>query len=60
MGIYTNLYNIIIQYIYGSETALTADMQLTATILATIGSIFIVAIPFMIVKKVIELLGHWR
>lgn len=60
MGIYTSLYNIIIQYIYGAETTLTADMQLTATILATIGSVFIVAIPFIIIKKVIDLLGQWR
>lgn len=60
MGIYTNLYDIIIQYIYGTETTLTADMQLTATILATIGAIFVVAIPFMLVIKIIQLIGQWR
>lgn len=55
MGIYQNLYSLISNYIYGGTT-LSADMQLTATIISTIGSIFVVALPFLVVWKVIKII----
>lgn len=53
MGIYQNLFELIQTYIYGGVT-LTADMNLVCTLLSTIGSVFVVALPFCIVWKVIS------
>lgn len=50
---YQNLYDLIHQYIYGGVT-MTADMELTATIISTIGCVFLFALPFMIVKKILD------
>lgn len=58
MGIYQNLYALIEQYIYGGVT-LTADMELTATLIATAGSIFVIALPFCLVWRVCRMIcGH--
>lgn len=60
MGIYQNLFEIIETYIYGG-VELTADMNLIATLIATIGSVFIIAIPFIIVFFIIKFItGGWR
>lgn len=56
MGIYQELYNLIAQFIYGSGTQLTEHMDLTTTLLATAGSVFIIALPFLIVWRVIRLI----
>lgn len=55
MGIYQNLYNLIVQYVYGNNVP--ADGELIATLIATAGSIFVVALPFLVVWKVIKLIG---
>lgn len=49
--IYFQLYELLHMYIYGLETVLTPDMTLTLTMMATAGSVFVVAIPFIIVKR---------
>ena len=49
---YHNLYDIIAEYIYGMD--LTQDAELTCTIMATIGCVFLVSLPFMIVWKIIK------
>lgn len=60
MGIYQNIFDLIHQYIYGG-VELTADMNLVTTLIATAGCIFIIAIPFLLVWKVIEFInGGWR
>lgn len=56
MGIYQELYNLLIQYIYGNPSVLTEHMDLTATILATCGAVFVVALPFLVVWRVIRLI----
>ena len=48
MSIYQNLYDLLVYHIYGGVD-LTADMELVTTLLATMGSIFVVAIPFLVV-----------
>ena len=47
--IYFALYELLQMYIYGMDTVLTPDMQLTLTTMATWGSVFVVAIPFVLV-----------
>lgn len=60
MGIYQELFNIIHQYIYGG-VELTAHMDLICVLCATMGSIFIISIPFIVVYLVIKFItGAWR
>lgn len=53
MSIYQSLFDLIQTYIYGG-VALTADMNLVCTLISSIGCIFLVALPFVIVYKVIS------
>lgn len=54
MSIYQNIYDIIVQYIYGGAT-LTSAMELTTVTLSTIGCIFVFALPFLLVWKVCKM-----
>lgn len=47
MNIYQSLFDILHTHIYGGAT-LTADMNLVCTLMSTIGSVFVFAIPFMV------------
>lgn len=51
MGIYQELYTLLHTYIYGGVT-MTADMELTCTLISTAGAIFVVALPFLLVWNV--------
>ena len=51
---YYTLYDLLSKYIYGAGATLTSDMELTLTLLATIGSIFVTALPFLVVYLVIR------
>lgn len=55
MSIYQNIYDLIVQYIYGGLT-LTADMELVTVTLATMACIFVFALPFLVVWKVIKMI----
>lgn len=55
MNIYQNLYDIIQQYIFGGAE-LTANMDLVATLTATWGVMFLIAIPFILVWSVIRMI----
>lgn len=60
MGIYQNCYDLIQQYIYGGAE-LTASMELTATLVSTLASLFLVALPFVIVLYAIRLIAWgWK
>ena len=60
MGIYQSCYDLVAQYIYGG-VQLTSDMSLVATIIATMASVGIFALPFVVVAFVIKLvIGGWR
>lgn len=52
---YQNIYNLVQQYIFDGVT-LTGNMDLIATLIASFGVIFMVALPFTIVWKVIKML----
>lgn len=52
---YQALYELISNGIFDS-TSLSGYQDLVTTLLATIGSVFIVSIPFLVVWKVIKLI----
>lgn len=52
---YSNLYELLQTHIYG-VMELTPDMELTLTMLATIGCVFMVSIPFLLIYKVLRML----
>ena len=55
MSIYQNIYDLIVQYIYGG-VQLTADMELVTVSLATCACIFVFSLPFLLVWKVLKML----
>lgn len=54
---YITLYNLLAQYIYGASAVLTEFQDLTLTIIATAGCLFVVALPFALVWRVIKLVS---
>ena len=48
VSIYQHLFSLIHEYVYGN-VELTSDMNLVCTLLSTAGSIFLVALPFVLV-----------
>lgn len=60
-SMYQSLFDLIHTYVYGS-VELTSDMSLVCTLIATIGSLFFVALPFIVVYKVLCFIcsfGNW-
>lgn len=55
MSIYQNIYDLIVEYIYGG-LVLTADMELVTVTLATMACIFVFALPFLVVWKVVKMI----
>lgn len=56
MSIYQNLYDLIQNYIFGGVTELGSNQELVCMLISSIGSIFLVAIPFVVVFFVIRLI----
>lgn len=55
MNIYQDIFDIVKQYIFGG-VELTANMDLVAITLSTIGCVFVFALPFVIVCRIIKML----
>lgn len=55
MSIYQSIFDLIHTYVYGGVT-LTSDMSLVCTLVSTCACLFCVALPFLIVWKVIKLI----
>lgn len=55
MSIYQSIFDIISTYVYGG-VELTADMNLVCTLISTLGCVFLVSLPFVVVVKVIKLI----
>lgn len=55
MSVYQSCFDLVVQYIYGG-VELTSDMNLVATLIATIASVFLFALPFILVIMFIKLL----
>lgn len=54
MPIYPEIYALLQQYIYGADAVLTGDMELTLTFCATLGSLFVVSLPFVVCWRIIK------
>lgn len=52
---YFQLYDILHQYIYGADVVLTNWQDLVLTQLSTMGVIFVISLPFVLVWKVIRI-----
>lgn len=57
MNIYENIYQVIETYIYGGDVSGSSEMQLVCILISTIGCIFVVALPFLVVWKVIKMIA---
>ena len=57
MSIYQSCFDLIHTYIYGGVT-LTSDMSLVCTFMASAACIFLFALPFCIVWKVIRMIAN--
>lgn len=51
---YYQIYNILHQYIYGLEVVLNDFQELSLTLVATGACLFVVALPFLLVWKIIR------
>lgn len=61
MSIYQALYDLIELYVYGGNVELGSHMDLICTLISTIGCLFIVFIPFIVVWRVLKLIvGGWQ
>lgn len=54
-GAYFELWNLISDFVYGADAVLTSDQQLTLTIICTLGALFIVALPFVLVWRILRM-----
>ena len=56
-GAYYELWNMISDFVYGADAVLTSDQQLTLTIICTLGALFVVALPFVLVWRALRLIA---
>lgn len=59
MSLYYSAYQLFSDYIYGVGAELTPEMNLTLTMLSTLASLFVVAVPFIVVWFVIRFVTRW-
>lgn len=55
--IYNELYDLIITYCFGGQVLANSNAELVAMLIATSGTVFVVALPFLLVWKVIKMIG---
>lgn len=54
--VYQNLYELIDKFIFNFTASTNANADLVCTLVATLGSIFLIALPFMVVWKVAKMI----
>ena len=54
-GAYYHLYDLLSGFLYGPDAVLTGDQTLTLTMISTIGALFVIAMPFVVVWRCIKL-----
>lgn len=54
---YYELYQMLADFFYGTGAELTVWMDMTLTVLSTIGILFVFAIPFVVVWNCIKFIG---
>lgn len=53
---YQALYDLVNTYIFGGSVEVGTYTELVCILVATVGSLFVIALPFVIVLKVINML----
>lgn len=53
---YQNLYELIDKFIFDYSASTLPNADLVCTLVATLGSIFLIALPFMVVWKVAKMI----
>lgn len=56
MGIYQPIYDLVNTYIFGGSVAVGTYQELICIAVAVCGCLFVMALPFLIVYKIIKLL----
>ena len=51
---YYEIYALLSEYIYGADAVLTGDQTLTLTIISTLGALFVVSLPFMVIGSIVR------
>lgn len=54
MNIYQSLYDLINTYVYGNSIVVGSVADLVATLISTLGCIYLISLPFMLVYFVIK------
>ena len=54
MSIYQSLYDLINTYIFGGLIATGSYQELVAILFSTLGCVFLISLPFMVVWKVVK------
>lgn len=56
-GIYQTCYELVAQYVYGGSAQLESYQDLVCVAVSTLACLFVIALPFILVWRVIKLLG---
>lgn len=54
MNIYLDLYEIIDKFVFNFTASTNTNADLVCTLCATIGCVFLIALPFILVWKIIK------
>lgn len=57
MNIYNSIYDLLNTYVFGGSITANSVQDLAVTLVSLTACIFLVSIPFLIVWKVIKMLG---
>lgn len=56
MNIYQSLYDLLNTYVFGNSIVANSVQDLATTLISLCGTIFLVAIPFLVVWKIIKVI----
>lgn len=58
-NIYLDIYNLISNHIFGGVVNVGSNQELITILLSSFACIFLFALPFLVVWKIISLIGRW-
>lgn len=57
MSIYQSIYDLINTYVFGNAIVVGTYQDLVTIILSTIACVYLVALPFLVVRKLLSMIG---
>jgi hypothetical protein len=57
MSVYENIYQLVNTYIFNGSIVTGSYQDLVTIILSTIACVYLVALPFLVVRKLLNLIG---